>query len=187
MDVRPSHESRNQLTLWIYVPLWLFFVYLFWQILSFNQASIDNLFLGGLYFILFGVHEAAHIVFMFLPQVAVAASGSLSEIGFTSLVTLAALRAKAYFAAIFGMLWMMLAMASAGNYMKDARAQAMPLIGPSENPQHDWHFVFSQLGWLQNDIAIGGGVRTVGVIIGAIGITLGFILIIRSVVLRYGN
>ena len=179
-------SPRQQLTLWIYIPLWLFFVYLYVQILSFNQGDITNIFLAGLYFILFGIHEAAHIVFMFLPPVATAAAGSLSEIVFGGLIVYAALRAKAYFAMAFCMLWLMLAMTSAGNYMADARTQQMPLIGPSENPQHDWHFVFTQLGWLNHDAAIGGAIKVTGDLIGLIGLLLGLYLIIRSIIWRFG-
>ncbi len=183
MQTRPLHE---RLTLWIYIPLWLFFVYLYTQILSFDQGNISNFFLAGLYFILFGIHEAAHVAFMFLPPIVTAAAGSLSEIIFGGLITYAALRARAYFAAGFSMLWMMLAMNSAGNYMADARAQQMPLIGPSENPQHDWHFVFTQLGWLNHDTVIGGTIKIAGDLIGLIGLLLGLYLIIRSIIWRFG-
>jgi len=178
-------QSKSQLTLWIYIPLWLFFVYLYIQILSFNQGVITNVFLAGMYFVQFGIHEAAHIVMAFLPPVMTAAAGSLSEIIFGGLITYAALRVKAYFAAIFSMLWLMLAMTSAGNYMADARAQQMPLIGPGENPQHDWHFVFGQLGWLDYDTLIGGAAKMTGDIIGLVALLIGLYLIVRSVISRF--
>lgn len=163
---------------WLYTLLWFFFVYLFLQILNFNQGRMDNIFLGGLYFIQFGVHEASHLIFGFMPAVFVAASGSLSEIVFTSLVVIAAFKAKAYFAGIFGLLWVMMAMNSAGIYMADARAQAMPLIGPGDTVQHDWHFVFSQLGWLNADTAIGGSLRIFGDVIGAVALVYGLFLLV---------
>ena len=165
-------------SLWLYAPLWVFFVYLYFQILGFNQGSMTNVFLGGMYFVQFGVHEAGHIVFGFLPAVMVAAAGSLSELGFTTLLVIATFRAKAYFAGVFALLWFMLACASAGNYMADARAQLMPLIGPSSDPQHDWHFVFSQLGWLDADIVIGTTVKVIGGIAAAAGLLLGLLLLI---------
>ena len=176
-----SKPTKNRSSIWLYILLWLFFVYLYTQILSFDQASVSNVVLGGMYFIQFGVHEASHIVFGFLPAIMVAAAGSLGEIAFTSLIAFAAFRAKSYFAGVFSLLWVMLAMTSAGNYMADARAQAMPLVGPSENPQHDWHFVFGQLGWLNADTAIGGSVRFAGDVIGLAGLILGLVLIIGMV------
>lgn len=172
-------QAKNQSSSpWFYLILWFFFVYLFVQILSFNQGTNSNLLLSGLYFIQFGVHEAAHIVFGFLPSIMVAAAGSISEIIFTLLIIIAAVKARAKFAAIFGALWMMLAMASAGNYMADARAQAMPLIGPGDTVTHDWNYVFGQLGWLNADRAIGGTVKGVGVAIGAAALAYGLYLII---------
>ena len=164
-----------------YALLWLFFVYLYVQIFSFHQANITNPILAGLYLIQFGVHEISHLLFAFLPDVLTAASGSLSEIVFTSLIVLAALRAKSNWAVIFGLLWLMLAMISAGNYMADARLQAMPLMGPSPDPQHDWHFVFSELGWLNADTAIGTAVKVIGRIAGAIGLLYGLLLIVKKI------
>lgn len=76
------------------------------------------------------------------------------------------------------MLWLMLAMTSAGNYMADARAQSMPLMGPSENPQHDWHFVFGQLGWLNADTFIGEAVKAAGMLIGLAGLVFGVYIIV---------
>lgn len=126
----------------------------------------------------FGVHEASHIVTMFLPPVVTAASGSLSEIVFAGLITLAAYKAKASFAVAFGFIWVMLAMTSAGRYMADAIPQTMPLIGPGANPQHDWYFVFSELGWLGTSLAIGNAVRFSGYIIGALGLLIALYIII---------
>jgi hypothetical protein len=57
-------------------------------------------------------------------------------------------------------------MASVGRYMADARTQLIPLMGPSDQPIHDWFFVFNQLGWLQYDTLIGSVVRGIGIGIG---------------------
>lgn len=173
--MKPAAPSQRPL--WIYLPLWFFFAYLFVQILNFQQGNINNVFLGGMYFVLFGIHEVAHIVTGFLPPILTAAAGSLSEVAFASLLVYAAFRAKSSFAGIFSLLWLMLALTSMGNYMADARAQAMPLIGPSPDPQHDWAFVFGQLGLLDADIVIGTTIRIIGIVIGALGLLFGLALI----------
>jgi hypothetical protein len=176
METKAQQHGHSPL-IW-HTLLWLFFAYLFTQILGFNQGNISNPILGGMYFIEFGVHEAGHIVFGFLPPVAVAAAGSLSEIAFTGLLVFATFRAKSYWAAIFAMLWLMLAMNSAGTYMADARAQLLPLIGAGPDPIHDWHFVFGQLGWLNADVAIGTTVKVIGDIIGTSALLFGLARII---------
>lgn len=175
-----SEKKNTPQSLWLPVLIWLFLVYLYVQILDFNQGNISNPMVGGMYFIQFGIHEASHIVMMFFPAVVTAASGSLSEIVFTGLITFAAVRAKSYMAAAFGLIWVMLAMTSAGRYMADAVPQVMPLIGPGASPQHDWHFVFSELGWLAQSAAIGDSVRIIGYVVGALGLLLGLLLIVGA-------
>ena len=180
-------KTKSQQSPWLYIPLWLFFVYLFFQILGFQSSTNTNPILAGMYFVEFGVHEASHIVLMFLPSIMTAAAGSIGEITFTILIVVAAFKGKAFFAAVFGMLWVMLAMNSTGYYMADARTQALPLIGPSDQPIHDWNFVFGQLGWLQADMAIGNTVRVVGDIIGAVALLYGFMLILSMVMNRQSS
>lgn len=118
------------------------------------------------------------MIFMFLPQILVAAAGSFGEIMFPVLITIAALKGKAYFAAIFGMLWIGLALRSVGQYMADARTQAIPLVGPGQNIKHDWNYIFGELGWLNADTAIGGTVQVIGVIIGVLALTYGLMLVV---------
>ena len=49
-------------------------------------------------------------------------------------------------------------------YMADARAMVLPLVtaGNSDYIEHDWHAIFSSLGFLQYDTTIAAMVRTLG-------------------------
>lgn len=177
-------ENKNYFSnksLWLYIPLWLFFIYIFVQILSFRSDNQNNILLGGLYLIEFGVHEVSHIITSFLPAIFVAMAGSIGEISFTILILYAAIKSKSYFAAIFGALWVMLAMNSVGIYMADARTQQLQLVSFGDTAKHDWNFVFGQLGWLQNDTLIGGTVRILGDVIGIIGLIFGLYIIVRII------
>jgi hypothetical protein len=176
--MQPTTSNSQSKTLF-YVGLWLFFAYLYAQILGFNSNTNTNVLLGGMYFIEFGIHEASHLVTAFLPPIICASAGSIGEMSFTFLLAYAAYRAKSYFGLIFALLWVTLAMNSAGIYMADARAQQLQLVGAGPDPQHDWHFVFGQLGWLDWDILIGGTVRAVGDIAGIVGLAVGLVLIFR--------
>lgn len=167
-----------RLPLWIYIAAWLGFVYLFVQLLSFSVTNQNNLILSALYFVEYGVHELSHIVVAFLPSVFVAAAGSVGEISLTILVVIAAVKSRAMFTAVFGSLWMMLALHSVGRYMADARAMVLPLMGPGSNAQHDWHYVFGQLGLLPYDTAIGGVVFGIGTVVGIAGLCAGLFLIV---------
>ncbi len=75
----------------------------------------------------------------------------------------------------------MLAMNSAGMYMADARSQQIPLVGFSNQPTHDWNFVFSELGWLPADAVIGNTVRGMGDLVGVIALGIGIWLIIKKI------
>lgn len=175
-----SGSKFMPLPTWLYIIAWIFFLYLFISLLSFKAEAPNNLILTGMYFINFGVHEASHIVMMWAPPIMTAAAGSVGEVSFTLLLLAAALKAKSYFAAVFTGIWVMLGFMSAGRYMADARTQALPLIGPGETVQHDWNFVFSQLGWLHADVIIGGLVQGVGILIGITSLLFGLFLIIMK-------
>lgn len=167
--------------LWVYVVLWIFYVYLFVNLLSFKADEPNNLLLSGLYFIEFGVHEVSHILTMAFPPIITAAAGSVGEISFTILIAAVAFKSKAYFAAIFASIWVALAFSSVGRYIADARVQELPLVGPGETVKHDWNFILSELGMLQSDIILGTTVRWIGIVIGAGALAFGLWLIIRHV------
>jgi len=56
-------------------------------------------------------------------------------------------------------------------YIKDARAQELPLVGGGE---HDWALLLGQAGWLANDQTIGGWVYFVGFVLYAAAIVIGW-------------
>jgi hypothetical protein len=56
-------------------------------------------------------------------------------------------------------------------YIKDARAQELPLVGGGE---HDWALLLGQAGWLAKDQAIGGWVYFAGLVLYAAAIVIGW-------------
>jgi hypothetical protein len=163
--------------LWAYAGLWLFFAYQYVQALRFDPEEGTTFFINVLHFLQFGVHEISHLAVMLLPALLVAMAGSFGETAFTVLVVVAALRKKAYFWAVFGLFWVMLALRSTGRYMADAEVQALPLLGPGDDPQHDWNVAFGELGWLGASDAIGGVVSFLGAVVGLGGLLLGLAVI----------
>lgn len=173
----PTKNKFMSLPLVFYITAWFFFAYLFTQILSFRCDTPNNVILSGMYFVEFGVHEISHMAVFFLPTIWVFVAGSLGEISFTFLILYATIKAKSYFTAVFAGLWVMLAMNSVGIYIADARSQLLPLAGPSETVQHDWHYILGQLGWLNSDAIIGNTVRGVGDVVGVLVLAFGLWLI----------
>lgn len=181
MEVMPK---KPQGSIVFAITAFLFYLYLYIQILSFNQGEITNPIVGGMYFILFGIHEAAHIVMVFAPPVITAASGSFAEIVFVLLLLVVSIKAKSYVATGFSFIWLMLAASSAGRYMADAKDQLIPLIGPGANPQHDWNFVFTELNLLEQSSAIGDVIRFGGYGVGVIGLIVTVVYIVKLAISR---
>lgn len=165
----------------LYILLFAFFVYLFVRILSYTVTDPGSPILAGMYFIEFGIHEASHMVAMFLPNIAVAMAGSIGEIAFTVLLLIACIKYRNYFAAVFASLWLMLALRSVGLYIQDARSQLIPLVGPSEVVKHDWNFILSELGALSHDATIGAVLIITGIVIGALALAGGLALMVLKV------
>ena len=155
-----------------YLPLWLFGVYLFVNLLQFDPNKPLPFVISIAQSFDFFLHETAHIATAFLPAVLTASAGSLSEILLGALLVLFAFRSRYYFTVLICSMWFLLACQSAGTYMADARAQKLALVSlgtalsGSDTAIHDWHFVFGKLHILPLDVFIGDSVRTIGILVG---------------------
>jgi hypothetical protein len=167
--------ARGKTWYW-YVPVWLFGLYLFVNLLGYDpdQPMPLPITIGQSFDFL--LHEMAHIVTAFLPAILTAAAGSLSEILLGTVLVAAAFKTRSYMTSLICCLWFMLACQSAGVYMADARAQKLELVSlgamlsGSDEATHDWHFVFGQLHILNFDTFIGNSVRSVGIVVGLFGL-----------------
>lgn len=56
-------------------------------------------------------------------------------------------------------------------YVRDARAEELPLVGGGE---HDWAILLGQAGWLRHDQAIGRAFWLLGVVLYASSLVLGW-------------
>lgn len=172
---------------YIYVPGWLFGLYVFVLLVRFNPSVSQPLVVAIPQSFDFFLHEMAHIVTGFLPAMVCASAGSLSEILLGTLLIGGALKERSYFALLYCCLWFMLACQSAGTYMADARAQKMSLVSlggmlsGSGEAKHDWNFVFGKLHVLPFDTFIGYSVRIFGMLVGAIGLGFAGYLMYRMI------
>jgi len=159
-----------------YIPVWLFGLYVFILLLSFNPNNQSSFIIAIPQSFDFFLHEMAHILTAFLPGILTAAAGSFSELLLGVLLILGAFKSKSYFAVLICALWFMLTCQSAGIYMADARAQKLALVSlggalsGSDKAIHDWNFVFGKLHILSLDTFIGNSVRAVGIIVGVISL-----------------
>ena len=144
---------------WTRIPILLLFGYFF-----------ANLVLDPTYNTVFkpldlGIHELGHIIFHPFGMFMELLGGSLTQ----CLVPLISIpmfyRQRDFFAIAFCFGWLGLNLYEVGTYIADARAQAIVLVSPfGADPLHDWNYILTQLGRLDQDVQIGNLVRTVGAV-----------------------
>jgi len=158
MEWSGAREDWRPVSRWA-ILAWLVFYVLF-LIYAFSMR-------GGFLFIDSAnlvVHEGGHMLFGWFGR-------TLGLLGGTILQWLVPLLLAAYFfrerqaaAFVFCMFFFFENWLYTATYMADARAMALPLVtaGDSDYIEHDWHTIFSSLGFLQYDTTIGAIVRTLG-------------------------
>ena len=113
------------------------------------------------------IHETGHLVFAFGGDFLMLLGGTLFQLLVPAVFVVALLRQGDRHGASVPLWWLGQNCWNISLYIKDARAQELPLVGGGE---HDWALLLGELGWLDRDQAIGGGVFLAGVLlyIGAI-------------------
>jgi len=170
-----TEYARGKKWYW-YLPLWLFGIYVFWQLFVFNMADNQMPFVLLIpYSFDFVMHEFAHIFTAFLPPVMTASAGSGSELLLGIILVVMAFWQRSYFASLFSSLWFALACQSAGQYIADAIPQHLQLVSlgaalSGGDAKHDWHFVFGQLHLLDASYAIGNSLRFIGMAAAFLGL-----------------
>ena len=146
---------------WVRAPL---LVVLLWVLRGYlADPQPWSLFSG----ITLGFHEMGHAFFSWTGH------RMLTTAGGTVFQLLAPLGAAAYlavkqrdpFGAAVCLFWLGTALADAGVYAADARAQALPLVSPFGDvdvDSHDWTVMLMKVGMLSRDQQIGGALMLAG-------------------------
>lgn len=114
------------------------------------RASIDG-FIPVLDHANLAFHEAGHVFFGILGPTLGLYGGTLGQLVFPAVVTVAFLRKGVPLSAAFGLLWLFQNLLNIARYVADARAQRLPLVG---NGDHDWFNILSRWGALPADTAL---------------------------------
>jgi hypothetical protein len=112
--------------------------------------------LGG---ITFGIHELGHLVTGAFGTFVSVASGSLFQLAAPAAAVLLLARQRDYFGVAFATGWLGYSMVNLSLYVGDARAKALPLLGFTDDPIHDWNYLLGKLGLLGWDKALAGSLR----------------------------
>lgn len=117
------------------------------------------------------IHETGHIVFSPFGEVITALGGTLFQLLIPATFVVYFWRRRDRFAAGFALWWVAQNLWNISVYVRDARAQELPLVGGGE---HDWTYLLGEAGWLARDVALGEAVHALGVAVylAAIGLAI---------------
>jgi hypothetical protein len=100
------------------------------------------------------IHEAGHVIFMFLGEFITFLGGTLLQLMIPiGAITSFFLRKEFYNCAVC-LFWLSVNFFDVSRYMSDARSQELPLLG-GEAVTHDWFYLFGRMGLLNYDQTIG--------------------------------
>jgi hypothetical protein len=118
------------------------------------------------------IHEAGHIVFGPFGEFVGYLGGTLLQLLFPAAFVWYFWRQGDRHAATVAAWWVAQNCWNVSVYVKDARAQELPLVGGGE---HDWTYLLEQLGLLEQDQAVGTAVRIAGTLIFVYAMLRGYV------------
>lgn len=111
------------------------------------------------------LHEAGHPLAGLLSRRLEIYGGTAFQLLFPLLFAWQFRRHGAAAGLAFSLLWFGESLMNVARYMRDARAQLLPLVGGGV---HDWTEIFSRWGVLRHDIRIGTAVQLLGLLVMAV-------------------
>jgi hypothetical protein len=117
------------------------------------------------------IHETGHLVFAPFGEFMGFLGGTLLQLLLPAAFVVYFWRRADRHAATAALWWVAQNCWNVSVYMRDARTQALPLVGGGE---HDWAYLLGRLGWLRYDQALAADVRFVGAALYAYAILAGF-------------
>jgi len=117
------------------------------------------------------IHEAGHLLFAFGGEFLAILGGTLLQLLIPAAFIVALRRQRDPHGATVPLWWLGQNCLNIAAYIKDARAQELPLVGGGE---HDWAILLERLGLLARDIAIGRAVAAAGLVLILVATILGW-------------
>ena len=108
------------------------------------------------------IHEAGHPVFGVFGEFVGFLGGTLMQLLMPALFVWYFMRRGDRHAATVALWWVAQNLWNVSVYVKDARAEELPLVGGGE---HDWNYLLGRLGLLRQDQLLGEAVRFAGVLL----------------------
>lgn len=123
------------------------------------------------------IHETGHLVFSPFGEFIQFAGGTLFQLIMPAAFVAYFWLRKDRHAASVVLWWVAQSLWNISVYVRDARAQELPLVGGGE---HDWAYLLGRLGWLSRDQVIAQRVWGLGLLIYLVSIGGGLIALTSS-------
>lgn len=146
------------------IPRALLLAYLVYAFAAFLRDPLSGTIFSG---ITLAFHEMGHLLFLWAPRLVCIAMGSGMQLIVPAAVILVFRRQEDYFGMAVGGFWLSFALFELANYIGDARAMELPLVGFTSDPEHDWHALLESAHLLAADHFLAFLTRAAGFTIGA--------------------
>ena len=114
-------------------------------------------------------HEAGHAIFGFFGEFLGVLGGTLMQVLIPAIATVHFVLYGQRWSGMVTLFWVSQSLFNVSVYVKDARAQALPLLG-GDDAIHDWNWLLGRLGLLSWDQVIGGAIYATGLVVLAVSI-----------------
>lgn len=163
-------QGRNP---WVRLPFMLYGVHvLFFAILSYRTLQPRTVFSPifgmvdfGFSWLNLGIHEIGHVIFQPFGMFIAIFGGSFLQCLVPVVCVLMFYRQRDFFAIAFCALWFGMNLLSVADYIGDTRVKQLVLVSPfpGDNVIHDWEYILTQIGMVEQDTALAAVTRSAGV------------------------
>lgn len=113
-------------------------------------------------------HEMGHLLFSFMGHFIGSLMGSGMQVLIPILVIVLFYKQQGdFFGVAVGGFWLSFSLFELARYVGDARAMDLPLVGFSDDPEHDWHYLLGTLHMLPLDTTFAFLIRVIAFATGA--------------------
>ncbi len=148
----------------MWIPRAILLLYLVYADIRLLRDPMSSTMFSG---ITLGIHEWGHVIFRFAGHFIGSLMGSGLQVLVPVIVIIVFLRQPDYFGVSVGGFWLSFSLFELANYVGDARAMELPLVGLTDDPEHDWHYLLSTVGLLPLDTTFAFLIRVAATLIGA--------------------
>jgi hypothetical protein len=177
-------EARDWCVGRMWIPRALLLLYLVYADIRFLRDPMSGTIFSG---ITLAFHEMGHLIFAFSGHFVGSLMGSGTQLLVPFIVVAVFYRQPDYFGMSVGGFWLSFSLFELARYVGDARSMDLPLVGFSDDPEHDWHYLLGALHMLPLDTTLAFLIRVLGAIIGAVSLAFAVWLLAKMATLKRGE